>query len=66
MSLVCTFVRWWAHQDLNLGPKDYEFESPSVRQDNNGNTFLGLTFSDQHPLETIHLQTTSVGYVRSH
>ena len=24
MSPVCTLLKWWAHQDLNLGPKDYE------------------------------------------
>jgi len=24
MSPVCTLFKWWAHQDLNLGPKDYE------------------------------------------
>jgi hypothetical protein len=22
------FVFWWAHQDLNLGPKDYESRHP--------------------------------------
>jgi hypothetical protein len=23
------FVFWWAHQDLNLGPKDYENREPN-------------------------------------
>jgi len=24
---------WWAHQDLNLGPKDYEFRHPKKTTD---------------------------------
>jgi hypothetical protein len=29
MCPVRTFVFWWAHQDLKLGPKDYENRQPN-------------------------------------